>query len=207
MKRLIIFICCTLSVPTPAIAGVSNIRQMTRNSNGNFDVTCLNGSLEKVGSTAIIDDSVCKTETDKPFLANSSVVCTGSTNFASVIRISDGKELGRGVSLLSLKDCQESTRAANNSVVCIGSTNFASVIRISDDKELGRGVSLLSLKDCQESTRAANNSVVCIGSTNFASVTRISDEKVFGSNLSLKDCQESTRASRMPVLGWVKEWN
>jgi hypothetical protein len=201
MKRLIIFICCTLSVPTPAIAGVSNIRHMSRNSNGSFDVICLNSTLETVKSEAIIDNSVCKTGTDKPFSANSSVVCTGSSNFAYVTRISDGKVFGSG---LSLKECQESTRASNNSVVCTGSSNFAYVTRISDGKVFGSG---LSLKECQESTRASNNSVVCTGSSNFAYVTRISDEKVFGSSLSLKECQESTRASSKPVVGWVKEWN
>jgi hypothetical protein len=110
MKRLIIFICCTLSVPTPAIAEVSNIRHMSRNSNGSFDVICLNGTLETVKSEVIIDNSVCKTATDKSSSANNSVVCSGSGNVSYITRISDGKALG---GLLSLKDCQESTRASN----------------------------------------------------------------------------------------------
>jgi hypothetical protein len=150
MKRLIIFICCTLCVPIPAIAGVSNIKHMSRNFDGSFDVICSNGVLETVNLRTILDNSVCKNTTDQPSSTRKSVVCTGSTNFAHITRISDGKVLGN--SLLSLKECQESTRASSNSVVCTGSTNFAHITRISDGKVLGN--SLLSLKECQESTRA-----------------------------------------------------
>ena len=149
MRLLIIFICCTLYLPTPAVAGVSKIKQMNRNSDGSFDVKCLNGSSETVKSEAILDNSVCNNETDQSSSAHKSVVCIGSQSFAHVTRISDGKQLGNPS---SLKDCQESTRASNKSVVCIGSQSFAHVTRISDGKELGNA---LSLKDCQESTRAS----------------------------------------------------
>ena len=112
MKRLIIFICGTLLVPTPAIAGVANIKHMSRNSNDSFDVICLNGVLETVNSRTILDNSVCKNAPDQSSSASKSVVCTGSTNFAYITRISDGKVLGNGI--LSLKDCQESTRASSD---------------------------------------------------------------------------------------------
>ena len=109
MRLLIIFICCTLYLPTPAVAGVSKIKQMNRNSDGSFDVKCLNGASETVKSEAILDNLVCKDETDQSSSANKSVVCVGSSIFASVTRISDGKELGTP---LPLKDCQASTRAS-----------------------------------------------------------------------------------------------
>jgi hypothetical protein len=192
MKRLIIFICCTLCLPTAAIAGVPNIKHMSRNSNDSFDVICSNGTLETVNLKTILDNSVCKNATDKSFSASKSVVCTGSGNVAYITRISNGSILG--TSSLSLKDCQESTRASSNSVVCTGSGNVAYITRISDGSILG--TSSLLLKDCQESTRASSNSVVCTGSGNVAYITRISDGSILGtSSLSLKDCQESTRAS------------
>ena len=154
MRLLIIFICCTLCFPTPAVAGVSKIKQMNRNSDGSFDVKCLNGASETVKSEAILDNSVCKNETDQSSSPNKSVICTGSPNFAYVTRISDGKQLGTS---FPLKDCRESTRASNKSLICIGSPNFAYVTRISDGKQLGTS---FPLKDCQESTRALNKSVV-----------------------------------------------
>jgi hypothetical protein len=151
MKRLIIFICCTLCVPTPAIAEVSNIKHMSRNSDGSFDVICSNGVLETVNSKTILDNSVCKNVTEKPSSASKSVVCTGSGSFSYITRISDGKELG---SFLPLKDCQKSTRASSKSVVCTGSGSFSYITRISDGKELGR---FLPLEECQESTRASSD--------------------------------------------------
>jgi hypothetical protein len=151
MKRLIIFICCILCVPTPAIAGVSNIKHMSRNSDGSFDVICSNGVLETVNSRTILDNSVCNNATNQSSSTSKSVVCTGSTYYSHITRISDGKELGNG---LPLKECQESTRASSKSVVCTGSTYYSHITRISDGKELGNG---LPLKECQESTRASSD--------------------------------------------------
>jgi ribosomal protein L33 len=189
MKRLIIFICCTLCVPTAAIAGVSNIRHMSRNSNDSFDVICLNGVLETVNSRTILDNSVCKNATDQSSSASKSVVCTGSGSISYITRISDGNEIGR---FLPLKDCQESIRASSKSLVCTGSGSISYITRISDGKELGR---FLPLKDCQESIRASSKSVVCTGSGSISYITRISDGKELGRFLPLEDCQESTRAS------------
>jgi hypothetical protein len=196
MKQLIIVICCTLCIPTAAIAGVTNIKHMSRNSNDSFDVICSNGTLETVNSRTILDNSVCKNTTDKSSSGNKSVVCTGSTNSSYITRISDSNILGNFS--LSLKDCQESVRASNKSVVCTGSTNSSYITRISDGRPLGNFS--LSLKDCQESTRASSNSVVCVGSINSSYITRISDGRPLGNfSLSLKDCQESTRASSNSV--------
>jgi hypothetical protein len=161
MKQLIIFICCTLCLPTAAIAGVTNIKHMSRNSNDSFDVICSNGTLETVNSKTIVDNSVCKNATDKSFSASKSVVCTGSGNVAYITRISNGSILG--TSSLLLKDCQESTRASSNSVVCTGSGNVAYITRISDGSILG--TSSLLLKDCQESTRASSDSMVSASQT------------------------------------------
>jgi hypothetical protein len=111
MKRLIIFIFCSLCVPTPAIAGLSNVRHMNRNSNDSFDVTCLNGALEIVNSEAILDNLVCKTATDKSYSAGKSVICTGSTPWFYITRISDGKRLGESSSLYN---CLQLSRGKEN---------------------------------------------------------------------------------------------
>jgi hypothetical protein len=94
MKQLIIFICCTLCLPTAAIAGITNIKHMSRNSNDSFDVICSNGTLETVNSRTIVDNSVCKNTTDKSSSGSKSVVCTGSGNVAYITRISNGSILG-----------------------------------------------------------------------------------------------------------------
>ncbi len=157
MKRLIIFICCTLLVPTAAVAGVSNIKHMSRNSNDSFDVICLNGVLETVNSKTILDNSVCKNAPDQSSSARKLLVCTGSKYWSYITRISDGKKFGDSSDSLPLEDCQQSVRASSSEFVCIGSKYWSHITRISDGKKLGDSSDRLSLKDCQESTRALSD--------------------------------------------------
>jgi hypothetical protein len=168
MKRLIISICCTLCLPTAAIAGVSNIKHMSRNSNDSFDVICSNRTLETVNSKAIIDDSVCsKTLTDKPPSATSKLVCTGSQNWEySITRISDNQQLGRfgdHRDRVSLEACQQALKASTSELVCTGSQNWGySITRISDNQQLGRfgdHRDRVSLEACQQAVKASSPEV------------------------------------------------
>jgi hypothetical protein len=152
MKRLIIFICCTLCVPAAAIAGVSDIKHMSRNSNGSFDVICLNRVLETVNSGTILDNSVCKTATYESSSASKSVTCTGNEfmNRFYITRISDGKRLGDLGDSSSLKACQQAVKASSSEVVCTGNEFMDRfyITRISDGKRLGDLGDSSSLKTC-----------------------------------------------------------
>jgi hypothetical protein len=187
MKRLIIFICCSFCVPTPAIAGLSNIRNMNRNSNDGFDVTCLNGALEIVNAEAILDNLVCKTATDKSYSAGKSVVCTGSTPWSYITRISDGKTIGDS---FPIDQCEEAVRTSSKSVVCTGSTPWSYITRISDGKTIGDS---FPLDQCLRAVRDSSKSVVCTGSTAWFYITRISDGKRLGDSSSLYTCLQLSR--------------
>jgi hypothetical protein len=194
MKRLIIFICCTLCIPTAAIAGVLNIKHMNRNSNDNFDVTCLNGALETVNSKTILDNSVCKTATDKPFSASPSVACTGDelTNRFHITKISNGKKLGDSGASLSFKVCQQAVGASNSEVVCTGNEvmDWFHITRISDGEKLGHFGEKLPFKVCQQAVRASVSAFVCTGSEfmDWFHITRISDGKKLCERLSFQNC-------------------
>ena len=149
MWKLIASCLCILSVPADAFAGVAGIKSMSQNSNGLFNVTCFDGSLETVVAPAISENSVCKLDNQPLQQKSNSVVCTGSGSIAYITRISDNKILGNGH--ISLEDCQRSTKASSNSVVCTGSGSIAYITRISDEKILGNGH--ISLEDCQRSTK------------------------------------------------------
>ncbi|WP_293110983.1 hypothetical protein, partial [Moorena sp. SIO3I6] len=47
-------------MPTPVFAGIQNVRYMHQNANNSFNVICLDGSLEKVNTQAILNNSICK---------------------------------------------------------------------------------------------------------------------------------------------------
>jgi hypothetical protein len=152
MKRLIIFICCILYVPTAAVAGVTNIKHMSRNYNDSFDVICLNGTLETVNPKTILDNSVCNTTTNKFSPASKSVTCTGNEFMDRfyITRISDGKRLGDLGDSSSLKACQQAVKASSSEVVCTGDgfMNRFYITRISDGKKLGNPGDSSSLQTC-----------------------------------------------------------
>jgi hypothetical protein len=189
MKRLIIFIYCTLCLPNVAIAGVSNIKHMSRNSNDSFDVICLNRTLETVNSTAILDNSVCsKTVTDKPPSETKGLICTGNTPWSRITRISDGTNIG-GDS--SLEQCQEALRASTNGLICTGKTPWSTITRISDGTNIGDDS---SFEQCQKALRASTNGLICTGKTPWSTITRISDGRKIGSDSSFEQCQKALRA-------------
>jgi hypothetical protein len=169
MKRLIIFICFTLCVPTPAIAGVANIKHMSRNSDGSFDVICSNGTLETVNLKAILDDSVCSkiataTVTDKPPSARPLLVCTGSwMHDYSITRISDNQPLGGfggSIPRVSLAECQQAVKASTSEFVCTGSwMRDYSITRISNNQPLGDSRHRVSLAECQQTVKASSPEV------------------------------------------------
>lgn len=144
MKRLIIFISCILCAPTAAIAGVSNIKHMSRNSDDSFDVICLNGALETVKAQAIAENLVCKTG-NLVSSQRKSVICTGNEFMDRfyVTRISDEKKF-EDFGYMSLKACQQAVRASNSEFVCTGNDfmNQFYITRISDSKKLGNRLSL-----------------------------------------------------------------
>jgi hypothetical protein len=189
MKRLIIFICFTLCVPTPAIAGVSNIKHMSRNANGSFDVICLNRTLETVNSKAILDDSVCsKTVTDKPPLARQLLICTGSRWSSHITRIPDGTTIGDSV---QLEECQQSLKTSSSGFICTGSRWSSYITRISDGKTIGDSV---QFEECQQSLKTSSSGFICTGSRWSSYLTRISDGKTIGDSVQFEECQQSVKA-------------
>lgn len=101
MSKLLVAISCILCTPISAFAGVSNIRQMSQNSNGYFNVICLNGHRETASSEMILKNLVCQTATDQSSSVRKAVVCTGNEfqDWFYVTRIADGKKLGEQLSL------------------------------------------------------------------------------------------------------------
>lgn len=162
MKRLIIFICFTLCIPTPAIAGVANIKHMSRNSDGTFDVICVDRTLETVNSKAILDNSVCsKTVTYQPPSASKLVICTGSPSWSyRITRISDNQNIGDFSDKLSLKECQQAVKASTSELVCTGSPSWSYYItRISNNQRLGDFSNRFSLEECLQAVKASSPEV------------------------------------------------
>jgi hypothetical protein len=148
MRQLIAFCVCFLCVPTAALAGIPEIRSMSQNSEGYFNVNCLNGNSETVNAQAIAKNSVCKVGNQTSSL-HDAVVCTGNQfqDWFYVTRVSDGKQFGDFGEKLSLRACQKVVRASSPKVVCTGNEfqDWFYLTRISDGKKLGER---LSLQNC-----------------------------------------------------------
>jgi hypothetical protein len=146
MKQVIILVLCTLFVPKSVFAGVTNIRQMNQNSDGNFSVNCLNGSSETVNAQTIFNNLVCNTGNDNTSSINNTVICTGNEfmNWFYVTRVSDGKKIGDFGEKFSLKVCQQVVSASSSDVVCTGNEfmNWFYLTRISNEKKFGDRLSL-----------------------------------------------------------------
>jgi hypothetical protein len=157
MKPLIIFICCILCVPTAAIAGASNIRRMSLNSNDNFSAVCTGSEFmdrfyitrisdgQKIGASLSLEE--CQQAVRG---SGSEVICTGSTDQFYITKVSDKEKLGDFGDRLSLDACQQAVRASSSGVVCTGSEfmNRFYITRISDGKKLGNFGDSLSLQNC-----------------------------------------------------------
>lgn len=142
-----------------ALAGISNIRNMSQNSNGSFNVTCLNGSTETVDAQAIAQNLVCKTGV-QPVPLKKAVSCTGdkreqAMDWFYVTRVADGKKFGDFGDKLPLKVCQQIVEASSPQVVCTGHHFFDEfyLTRISDGKQFGER---LSLKNCLHLSRESS---------------------------------------------------
>jgi len=113
---------------------------MNQNSNGSFNITCLNGVLEKADAKSIAENLVCKTGNSVSSQHNS-VICTGDEfqDWFYVTRIADNKQFGDFSEKLSLNVCQQAVRASNSEVVCTGDEflDWFYLTRISDGKKLG----------------------------------------------------------------------
>lgn len=147
MMKLVVFSFCSFCIAYPALAGISDIKSMSQNSNGYFNVQCLNGSSETVNTQTIADNLVCQTGNEtSPH--RQAVICTGNEfmNWFYITRISDGKQLGNSGETLSLEVCQQAVRASNSEVVCTGNEfmDWFYITRISDGKQLGEKLSLQS---------------------------------------------------------------
>ena len=91
MKYLTIALSALLLLPSHAVADVNDIVKMRQLRTGDFQVNCLNGSVETVSAANIIQDNVCRKST--PTLG---LICTGD-NFHdnyNITRISDGYKFG-----------------------------------------------------------------------------------------------------------------
>ena len=155
MKKLAISCFCILSIPSPAFAGIQDIRSMNQNSNGSFNVTCLNGVSETSNAESIARNLVCRTSNSSSSQRTSvssqrkSVVCTGNEfhDWFYVTRIIDNKQFGDFAEKLSLNACQQAVRASSSEVVCTGNEfhDWFYLTRISDGKKFG---DRLSFKTC-----------------------------------------------------------
>ena len=148
MKKLVVSCFCIFCIPSPALAGIQNIRFMSQNSNGSFNVTCLNGHSETANAESIAENLVCTTgNSDSP--QRKSVVCTGNEfqNWFYVTRIADNKQFGDFSEKLSLNVCQQAVRASSSKVVCTGNEfqDWFYLTRISDGKKFG---DRLSFRTC-----------------------------------------------------------
>jgi len=145
MKKLIISVFCTLFFSNPALAGISDIRNMSQNSNGYFNVICLDGSRETIDAQAISENLVCKRGSTASS-QRKTVVCTGNEfqNWFYVTRVSDRKQFGNFGEKLSLNVCQQAVRASSSKVVCTGNEfhNWFYLTRIDDGKQFGNRLSL-----------------------------------------------------------------
>jgi hypothetical protein len=145
MRSLAVSCFCILCIPSPVLAGIQDIRFMSQNSNGSFNITCLNGSSETANTQAIAENLVCKRD-GSTFPQRSSVVCTGNEfqDWFYVTRISDGKQFGNFGEKLSRNVCQQAVRASSSEVVCTGNEfqNWFYLTRISDGQKFGDRLSL-----------------------------------------------------------------
>jgi hypothetical protein len=148
MKKLAISCFCILSIPSPTFAGIQDIRSMNQNSNGSFNITCLNGVSETSNAESIARNLVCRTSNSSSS-QRKSVVCTGNEfhDWFYVTRITDNKQFGDFAEKLSLNACQQAVRASSSQVVCTGNEfhDWFYLTRISDGKKFG---DRLSFKTC-----------------------------------------------------------
>lgn len=152
MKKIAVSCFCILSIPSPAFAGIQDIRFMNQNSNGSFNITCLNGVSETSNAELIARNLVCKIS-NSALSQRKSVVCTGNEfqNWFYVTRIADNKQFGDFGEKLSLNICQQAVRASSSQVVCTGNEfqDWFYLTRISDGKKFG---DRLSFKTCSRLT-------------------------------------------------------
>lgn len=148
MKKLAVSCFCILSIPSPAFAGIQDIRSMNQNSNRSFNITCLNGVSETANAESIARNLVCKTG-NSASPQRKSVICTGNEfqNWFYITRIADNKQFGDFSEKLSLNICQQAVRASSSEVVCTGNEfqDWFYLTRISDGKRFG---DRLSFKTC-----------------------------------------------------------
>ena len=134
----------TLLMPTPVFAGIQNVRYMHQNANNSFNVICLDGSLEKVNTQAIINNSICKHTSNQgtPSTKND-LICAPSDNYGNykITRISDGNNIGYKS---SLNICQQILNGITADLICAPSDNYGyyKITRISDGSKIGNRSSL-----------------------------------------------------------------
>jgi hypothetical protein len=148
MKSLAVSTFCILYITTPALAGIQDIRFMSQNSNGSFNITCLNGGSETANAQSIAENLVCM-KGNQTSAQSKAVVCTGNEfqDWFYVTRVSDEKQFGDFGEKLSRNVCQQAVRASSSEVVCTGNEfqNWFYLTRISDGKKIG---DRLSLENC-----------------------------------------------------------
>lgn len=173
---------------------------MSQDSNGLFNVTCLNGRFEKVNAQSIRENLVCNMDNQSSYLSKA-VTCTGNERMDQfyVTRISDGEKFGDWQQRLSLKTCQQLVKDSTSELICTGSEFMDQfyITRISNGEKFGDWQQRLSLKTCQKVLKASTPELICTGSEFMDSfdLTRISDKKKLGNTLSLETCLQFSKSN------------
>ena len=140
MKYLTIALSALLLLPSHAIAGVNDIAKMRQLRTGDFQVNCLNGSVETVSAANIIQDNVCRKSTPTPTLG---LICTGDNfhNHYNITRISDGYKFGSTVfgKQMPLEKCKQAIANSQQGLICTGDNfhDHYNITRISDGYKFG----------------------------------------------------------------------
>ncbi|OLT59647.1 hypothetical protein BJP37_12010 [Moorena bouillonii PNG] len=117
---------------------------MHQNANNSFNVICLDGSLEKVNTQAILNNSICKHTSNPgtPSIKNNFICApTSSYNSYQITRLSDGQKIG-GTS--SLETCKKLLNSVSSDLICAPTSSYNSyqITRISDGNKIGDTSSL-----------------------------------------------------------------
>ncbi len=142
-----------------AIAGVQDIKVLSRNDDGSFLAICRNGDTETTSAYEIRKDLVCQddvdvNEPDRDNEAAASVfTCTGDEFFDRfyITRIANNERLGN---YLPLEKCRQLISAASDELICTGDNFFDRfyITRIRNGERLGRYTKLSTCLQMIEDT-------------------------------------------------------
>lgn len=170
---------CKTSSSSSTVQNIEDAQSIQlRPGQGDYEVTCKDGTVEIVTQDQLRQGKVCVGMGDR-----AKVVCGQFKNGYVPMNADTGLPMGDPMDQSS---CQLATKSTMFGAVCGLNQNMYGIYRISDQRWLG---GLGSITACVAASSNAKRGTVCIGPTGQTKLTVIATGRPFGDELELQECQ------------------